>query len=104
MNLTEEKSREQAAIIKSIKPLIRLLDLDYCRALVDEMLSQASRQEAMAVLNIRYSQSKNDSLRMSGIALENLCDYVDSLKECDRIKERIRTEEAQQSDIEKLFL
>ena len=104
IELTKEKSEQQAAIIRSIGVMILLLDVDYCRELVKRMYGQASQQEAMAVLMPRHSQTKNDSLRASATALDHLCDYVDALKECDRLKARIQAEEGMQDELSKLFL
>lgn len=104
MKATLENSETQAELIKAIALYIFPLDVDYCREAAKDMLNQASRQESIAVLNPNHPQSKNDLLRLQGKALRTLCDYVDTLKEIEKVKEQIKKDEQNQQTISRLFL
>lgn len=103
MDITVQKSEEQAAIIRLISVYILLIDIDYCRHTGKTMLDQASRQESMAVLNPNHPQVKNDILRAQAKALLHLCDYVSALKEVDRLKARLDVENKTRDEISKMF-
>ena len=104
MEKTIEKSEQQAEIIKQIAIYVYFLDVDYCKDVAKEMINKASRQESMAVLNPMHPQEKNDILRMKGNALLSLCDYVDSLKEIEKLKGQLKATEETRNQISKLFI
>jgi hypothetical protein len=104
MEITREKSEQQAAFIMQIGFIASALDLDYLRECGRQIMQQASYQESMAVLNPLHPQSKNNLLRSQGKALFNLCDYVESLKEVDRMKEAVSVDEQHADTIAKLFM
>lgn len=104
MELTPEKSQEQADIITSIKPLLWILDTDYCKVLASAMIDQAYRQDTLSILNPNHSLSKNRLLEKQAKALRLLAEYVDTCKECDEIKKRIAQEGQAMANIAKLFV
>lgn len=104
MELSVEKSQEQADIIASINILLHALDIDYCRELVNQLRGQAGRQEGMAVLLPTYPQKGNDLLRTQAKALEYLVNYVESLKGIDELKKELRQDQAQGDQIRQLFV
>lgn len=104
MEKTFEKSEEQAEIIKMIAFQILMLDVEYCREAAKDMSNQVIRQESMAVLNPNYPHIKNDILRTQAKALMHLCDYVDTLKEVEKLNAKLASEEQIRNDISKLFL
>lgn len=104
MEPTTEKSQEQANIISSIAIQIYFLDVEYLREAAKRFRDQASRQESMAVLNPRYTQTSNDIIRVQAKALMHLCDYVDSLKEVEKLKKDLQLEESNQELISKMFM
>jgi hypothetical protein len=104
MEITREKSEQQAALIMQLGFIASALDIEYLRECAREIMQQASHQESMAVLNPRHPQSKNILLRSQGVALRKLCDYVDALKEIDRNKEQVSVDEQHADTISKLFM
>ena len=104
MEKSVEKSEQQAEIIKSIAIQIYFLDVDYCREAANDMCNQANRQESMAVLNPNHPQVKNDILRMQGKALLLLCEYVNTLKEVEKLKLQLNNENKTRDEIARMFL
>jgi hypothetical protein len=104
MEKTIEKSEEQAEIIKMIAVPIVMLDTEYCREAAAEMLNQANRQESMAILNPSHPQAKNDLLRMQGVALSHLVQYVESLQKVEEIKKEVVKQQGARDQISRLFL
>lgn len=104
MKKTAENSQQQAEIIKMIAVPIMMLDEDYCRELANDMVNQANRQESIAVLNPRHPQSKNEVLRTQGKALLLLCEYVKTLKEVEKLKQRVLADEKNMADISRMFM
>jgi hypothetical protein len=104
MKKSVEKSTEQAEIIKMIAVPINLLDVEYCKEIGSDMISQASRQETLAVLNPSYSLLKNDIIRKQGEALLTLCKYIDKLKEVDEMKVKLAKEQKNRDNISDIFL
>jgi hypothetical protein len=104
MEKSVEKSQDQADIIKIINIYLHKFDTDYCKELAASMNDQASRQESMAVLNPSYPQEKNQMIRLQAKALSLLVEYVETLKEVDKISARVGHVEKQNNEISKLFL
>lgn len=104
MEKSEEKSEQQAEIIKLIALPILMLDVEYCQELAHDMCNQASRQESMAVLNPNHSQVKNDILRTQGKALSLLCEYVNTLKEVEKLKSKLSNENDIRDKISRMFI
>jgi len=104
MEYSLEKSEEQAEVIKMIALPVLMLDVEYCKEAAKGFLDQAHRQESMAVLNPNHSQIKNDILRKQGNALNFLCQYVESLKEIEKLKQGLQQEEINKAQIARMFL
>lgn len=104
MDRTLEKSQEQAEIIKMIAFPIQMLDVEYCIAAANDLIDQAHRQESMVVLNPNYPRSKNELIQMQGKALRKLCEYVEALKEIEKLKLQVIEEENTKEKINKLFI
>lgn len=104
MEKTKEKSEQQAEIIKMIAFPVIMLDVEYCKEIATDFMNQASRQESMAVLNPSHPQEKNDILRLKGMALRSLCEYVETLKQIDEMEKTLVSVGKAKADIEKLFL
>jgi hypothetical protein len=104
MEKSIEKSEQQAEIIKTIAIQIYFLDVEYCLEAANDMCNQASRQESMAVLNPSHPQVKNDILRTQGKALLLLCEYVNVLKEVEKLKLQLAKENKTHDKIAGMFL
>ena len=104
MEPTTERSQEQADMITTIAVQLHFLDVDYCRDASRRFMAQASKQESISVLNPRYSQTNNDIIRVQAKALMHLCDYVDCLKEVQKLKKDLQLEESNQDMINKMFM
>ena len=104
MELSEEKSIEQAEIIKMISVPIICLDVDYCRRLAAEFIKKANIQNSMIVLNPSHSPIKNEILQKQGHALNFLVEYVEALKKVDALKIKLKKEESIQHEISKMFI
>lgn len=102
--LTQERSRQQADIIATVGMLLSQLDVAYCEHVAKAMRDQASRQEAMSILNPGHALKKNDLLRAQGRALAQLCSYVRALQRVDALKEELGVEEAAMDQVRKLFV
>jgi len=104
MEKSVEKSEEQAAIIKMIALPIMMLDVEYCSKAANDMCEQASRQESMAIFNPNHPQVKNDILRAQGKALLSLCEYVKTLKEVDKLKIQMLSDQQDREKINRMFI
>jgi hypothetical protein len=104
MEITIEKSQEQAEILQMIGICVATLDLEYLEQAAKDTLMQANRQESMAVLNPSYPQVKNDILRTQGQALSCLCQYIGKLKEIDALKLKMKDEDVMRQQIQSLFI
>lgn len=104
MEKTIQKSEQQAEIIKTIAIQICFLDVDYCYEAANDMCKQANRQESMAVLNPNHPQVKNDILRTQGKALLLLCEYVNTLKEVEKLKLQLANENKNMDKINRMFI
>lgn len=100
----EENSQEQAEILKMISMPILMLDVDYCREMAKDLRQQVNTQQTLAVLNPTYSETKNKLILLQAKALDDICNYVDSLREIDKTKLQIVVEEKQRDQINQLFL
>jgi hypothetical protein len=94
---TEEKSQEQAELIMSIAIYIHLLDTEYCKKAAEDMISDANRQQAMSVLYSAYQPKKTEILATKGRALTKLCEYVEILKEIQKMEAELIAENAQRA-------
>lgn len=104
MNFSIQQSENQAELIKKIGVPIMLLDIEYCTNAAKELLKQAHRQEAMAVLNPSYPQIKNDIIRTQAQALLHLCDYARCLKEVIKLQSQLFSEKHTMDNINNMFI
>lgn len=102
--LSKEQSEEFAARFELFKMAIHSIDWDYARLIVEGLRDQAGWQEAAAVLNQNYSQTKTDLVRLQANALGKFVEAVELLKKCDELKKEISGEENHRNEIQKLFL
>ena len=99
-----EKSVEQAQYLQMINQWMPVIDIEHLREAGHDMITQASRQESMAVLNPSYSQTKNKILNLQGAALMQLTEYFRLLKEVQELQKSLGAEEKQREEINKLFV
>lgn len=104
IKLTQEKSEEQAEIIKMIAIPVIMLDTDYCKQVAKEMMKQVSFQQTLSVLNPNHSPTKDELLAKQSNALMYLVEYVEALKDVEKIKEKLKVEDETRAEISKLFL
>lgn len=102
--LTLEKSQELAHHIEMMKLYIQVIDLDYAKLLSEQMIAQAGRQDSISVLNPSYDFKQSELLIKQGTALLYLVKYVETLKECDVIKQQINKNKYRKEEINKLFV
>jgi len=58
----------------------------------------------MAIFNPNHPQVKNDILRAQGKALLSLCEYVKTLKEVDKLKIQMLSDQKDREGIERMFI
>jgi hypothetical protein len=104
MELTEEKSQEQANLIQMIALYIEGIDIEYCTKAAEEMKKQVTFQESIAVLNPSYLPTKNDILNLQAEALEYLINYTKISRKIQKLRKKLKTEEENQNNINDLFL
>jgi len=104
MQLTTQKSQEQANILLNIAIQLNLLDIEYCIEAAKKMKNHAIRQDSILVLNPFYPKSKTDLLSLQGKALTALVDYAELLKQVDELKKQVKIDETQQSKIADMFI
>jgi len=83
---------------------IMMLDVEYCFEAANDMCEQASMQESMAALNPNHLSVKNDILRSQGKALLSLCEYVKTLKEVDKLKIQMLSDQKDREKINRMFI
>lgn len=103
MEVSIEKSQQQANILILISNHLRELDADYLKEASKRMFNDANRQESIAVLNPRFNRDKTILMKAQSAALGTLVDYINILKECDELKTKIAMRDNSISEIEKLF-
>lgn len=99
-----EKSHDLANIINMVKFQLVQIDLDYAREMGNRLIEQGNFQDSAAVLNPAYSPLKSDILRKQGKALLGLVQFIEELKDIDKMKADLSKSEAAQQDIMKLFI
>ena len=104
MELSQEKSQQQAEIITFIALYIEVMDIEYCKKAGKEFIERASYQESAMILNPSHPQIKNDILRTQGKTLLDLCRYAEGLKEIHRMKKELGELEANQEVIKNMFI
>lgn len=105
MEITEEKSLDQAAIIKVINAYITRLDVEYLTEVAEQLRNQARRQDAMLVLsNDRTQVTKNKILFEKYNALYLLTQYIKTLMQVEKLNSSLADQAKQECEINKLFI
>jgi len=104
VEISKEKSQEQANIIIGIALNVMMLDLPYLKEAVKQMRDQASWQQSASVLNPNYNPKKDELLYAQANACQKLIDYVESLQEVDKLKGEVSTYESHREQLAKLFI
>lgn len=102
--MNQEKSQELADLINDIKMPLFFMDLEYAKEAMEQMMKQANWQDSAAVLNPSYNPDKSNLLRLQGSALNHLIKYVETLKEVDKMKEKISTHDVAIDKIKQMFV
>lgn len=103
IELTVEKSQEQAEILFQIGFLANMIDHEYMKEVGKAMKKQSHFQDSALILNPGHPQLKNRILSKEADAVNLLCDYIDSLKEIDMLKNQLSEEENIRDNIKKMF-
>lgn len=104
IELTKEKSEEQAEIIIQLAILLQGIDLPYMEKFGAELARQASWQDSAFILNPSASVEKNDLLHKQSEAVGLLCKYIKCLKEVDQLKHKIQIEQQTRERIARMFI
>lgn len=97
------KSLDLAAQINAMKPIIMDMDLQWLGTMIDRFQDQASFEASAAVLNPRYNPEKQELLKVQAKTMSHLLNFVEGLKECDRLKLNVAAHENKLDEIAKLF-
>ena len=104
MALNITRSQDLANQIEVIKLQLHFLDIEYAKECALAFDEQAGKQEALAVLNPMYSQSKNQQLWAQAKALKHLVAFVEALKEADSLGEIAKEEDEVREQINRMFV
>jgi len=97
------KSLELAAQINAIKPIIIEMNLEWLGHMIDRFQEQASFEASAAVLNPRYNPEKQSLLQVQAKTMSHLLNFIEGLKECDRLKLNVAAYEHQMDEVAILF-
>lgn len=97
------KSLDLAAQINAMKPFIMEMDLGWLKEMIIRFNNQAAFEQSAAVLNPRYNPEKQDLLMVQASTMQHLYNFIQGLKECDRLKLNVAAHENRQDEIAKLF-
>lgn len=79
-------------------------DVDYLHAMVDELRKQAHWQESAQILKPSHDPTKNDLLYEQARTLNSLGDFIDGLKKCQELKDKIVVNKSNLESIHKMFI
>ncbi len=80
-----QKAEELATQIGLIKSVIHMVDVDFARKTVKDMKQGANRMDSTAALNRKYNPTRSKLMFIKAQALELFCDFIDKLKESDKV-------------------
>lgn len=83
IELTVEKSQEQADLLELAKIYLLQINADYVRELVTGMYNEATHYDTLAALNANYNPAKSKLIRCQAQALSDMVKFIKSLQECD---------------------
>lgn len=99
----KEKSVKLAGVLEGIKVWFPLFDIAHAKEMISQMRDQASRQDTMAALSVRYNPVKSDILRLQAKMLQSIVDTIETGIKINELKEKVKVMDDQQASIEKLF-
>lgn len=97
------KSLNLAAAIDMIKMSAMEVDEEYLKHCIDTFRKQASFEDSAAVLNPRYNPDKSSLLNIQADTMQHLLSFVEGLKKCQELKDKVAHGDALREDIQKLF-
>lgn len=103
MKITKEQSEKQAGVILDVLFALIPLDIPYIRHFATVLNQDASKYNAMAVLNRNWKQSKHDLMVAQAKAANLLCDYKETLQRIDELKKEVQEEDERNQFMDKLF-
>lgn len=103
IEVTLEKSQEQANVLLCILIGIKDLDVPYLRNFARNLAEEANRYDSMAALNRNWNTHQSALMAAQAKAAHLICDYKECLLEVDKLKELVRDERDQNKFINSLF-
>jgi hypothetical protein len=103
MQVTIEKSQEQASVLSIIAMMTQQLDPEYLIEVSNQLSEKSQRMDSMAVVVTRYNPDKSRLLESQAKALRSMVEYINALKKCDELRDSIRSNEAAREEIDSLF-
>lgn len=103
MELTVEKSQEQAGVLLNILIAIHELDVTYMRNFAQNLNKSASLYDSTAVLNRNWNEHGHNLMLLQAKAANLICDYKEILQEITKTKELVADAKEHQKFIDKLF-
>lgn len=91
--------------IELIKVHCVQIDLDYANEMVYSLIAEASKQDALLTLCPAQSiLAGNELLHEQAHALRHLINFIDSLKKCSELKEKVAELKNNEALIQSMFL
>lgn len=103
IELNEADSTATAAQIELIKLAMHTIDWPYLEAVERAAFAVALRYHSTAALNRSYLVERGALLTAQATAMQRLRLFMESLKECDELREKVSDMEDFQEEINKTF-
>lgn len=103
MEVTVEKSQEQAGVLLNILIAIHGLDVAYMRNFAQNLNKSASLNYSMAALNHNWNEHEHNLMLLQAKAANLICDYKEILQEITKTKELVADAKEHQKFIDKMF-
>ena len=103
VEVTLEKSQEQANVLLCILIGIKDLEVPYLRNFARNLAENANTYDSMAALNRNWNTHQSALMAAQAKAAHLICDYKECLEEVDKLKELAKDEREQNKFIDKLF-
>lgn len=100
----EEDSQKLAMVIECMKAYFPMLDIEYAKLMAKELNEQAGRQDSMAVLAANYDPTRTKLLRTQALSLNCLINFIETMVDCNKLKEQITKNDDHFKEISKLFI
>lgn len=98
-----DKSLELAERINEMKITLLRIDLDYAKEMAGKMQDRGNFMDSAAALNPMYNPAKSDVYRLQGKSLGLLVEFIETLKEIDKLKAEANRYESNQQTLMNLF-